>query len=194
MHLASTERTRLFVAGVRNPITADVAGRRDDAMIVRQALPFLRLETPVTGADGRRARISRVAIAMDGDVPSLLLELQDETANDADEAVAICESDRDLDAFLADVDGTRADDTIASFTPGVSERPARTDSTVPYVLRAEDRPSREVVVGAALVVGSPPPPAVAVVEPLFTRLARELARAVTRFFSALTRPTPALPR
>lgn len=185
MHLASTERTRLFVAGVRNPITADVARRRDDGMVVRQALPFLRLETPVTGADGRRARIARVAIAMDGDVPSLLLELQDE---------AVIETDRDLDALLADVGGEAdRDDTIMSFTPGVSERPARTDSTVPYVLRAEDRPSREVVVGAALVAGSSPPPP-AVVEPFFTRLARELTRAMTRLFTALTRPTPALPR
>lgn len=123
MQLA-TERTRLHVDGVRSPITADVARRRDDGMVVMQPLPFLKLDTTVTES-GRRSRIRRVAIAMDGDVPRLLLEL--------------CHDRPALE-----------DDTLESFTPGVSTRPARTDSTVPYefATREDTAPRASIVVGA----------------------------------------------
>ena len=128
------ERTRLFVDGVRAPLKADVARRRDDGLVVSQPLPFLRLDTPVT-EHGRRARISRVAIAMDGDVPRLLLELSHDGERPADPAPS-------------------GDDTLVGFTPGVSTRPARTDGTVPYELQSEPPPRREVVL-------SDPPPALA---------------------------------
>ena len=108
MQLATTERTRLFVDGVQAAITADVTRRRHDGLVVAQALPFLRLDTPVTGADGRRTRISRVEISMDGDTPRLLLELLDDHAEEAQEELA------------------------PVFTPGVSTRPPRRDSTLPY--------------------------------------------------------------
>ncbi len=121
------ERTRIHVDGVRGPISADVARRRDDGMVVMQPLPFLKLDTTVT-EQGRRSRIRRVAIAMDGDVPRLLLELS-----------------HDRPAL--------EDDTLESFTPGVSTRPARTDSTVPYEFASRDEEtSREPI-----VVGTPTP-------------------------------------
>ncbi|MCA9607092.1 MAG: hypothetical protein KC619_15910 [Myxococcales bacterium] len=122
MQLA-TERTRLHVDGVRCPITADVARRRDDGMVVMQPLPFLKLDTTVTES-GRRSRIRRVAIAMDGDVPRLVLEL--------------CHDRPALE-----------DDTLEPFTPGVSTRPARADSTVPYELatRESTAPRASIVVG-----------------------------------------------
>ncbi len=113
------ERTRFFVEGVRAPITACVAGRRSDGIVLTQALPFLRLDTAVTGEDGRRARIARVALAMDGDVPLLRLELAHERK--------------------------RLDDTEPRFTPGVTMRRARTDTTVPYDYRRIERKSVVVV-------------------------------------------------
>lgn len=128
------ERTRLYVDGVRAPLKADVTRRRQDGLVVSQSLPFLRLDTPVT-EDGRRARISRVAIAMDGDVPRLLLELS-----------------HDEDAMNPPTGDDTSDDTIAEFTPGVSMRPARTDGTVPYEFQTEAPGTREVVL-------SDPPPA-----------------------------------
>ncbi len=128
------ERTRLYVDGVRAPLKADVTRRRQDGLVVSQSLPFLRLDTPVT-EHGRRARISRVAIAMDGDVPRLLLELS-----------------HDEDAMSPPTGVDTSDDTIAEFTPGVSTRPARTDGTVPYEFQTEAPGTREVVL-------SDPPPA-----------------------------------
>lgn len=111
MQLATTERTRLFVDGVQAAITADVTRRRHDGLVVAQALPFLRLDTPVTGADGRRTRISRVEISMDGDTPRLLLELLDDHAEEAE---------------------VKVEEAAPVFTPGVSTRPPRRDSTLPY--------------------------------------------------------------
>jgi len=123
----STERARLHVHGVQRPIAADITRRRDDGMVVTQALPFLKLHTPVTEG-GRRSRIERVTIAMDGDVPRLLLELRH-------------------DSRFAE------DDTEPAFTPGVSSRPPRPDSTVPYASHATA--PRE-----AIVISDPPPPAI----------------------------------
>jgi len=147
-----TERARLHVDGVRRPIAADVTRRRDDGVVVTQALPFLRLDTSVTEG-GRRSRIKRVAIAMDGDVPRLLLELShDERA--------------------------RADDTEQSFTPGVSARPERTDSTVPYELHATAR--RE-----SIVISDRPPPAAPAPAPARGWLATLWSRLLTAITLAL---------
>ena len=131
--VTGTERARLFVDGVTAPITADIADKREDGMVVRQSLPFLRLDTEVTGDDGRRTRIARVRISMSGDVPSLELELEDVTDDDVEAAPA--------------------------FTPGVSERPPRNDSTVPYAVHCE-RPSREVVLEGPRESEMPPAPVV----------------------------------
>jgi hypothetical protein len=172
MQATTSERTRLFVDGVPAAITAEVTNRRDDGMVVTQALPFLRLSTPVTGDDGRRARISRVTIAMDGDVPRLLLELLHE--EDRDDAGP-------LEAPVTD------EDTVEVFTPGVSNRPARTDATVPYELRVDERPTREVVLGREEPAPRLPAPEV----PLWLRAWRRLGAWLT---ALLGRPTaPALP-
>lgn len=114
----SSNRTRLHLRGVGSAITADVARRRPDGLVVTQPLPFLRLDSSVTEG-GRRSRIKRVAIAMDGDVPQLLLELHHEQR-------------------------TEEDDTEESFTPGMSAHPARTDSTVPYGF--ETKPAKSPIV------------------------------------------------
>lgn len=181
MQATTNERTRLFVDGVTEAITADVTHRRDDGMVVTRALPFLRLATPVTGDDGRRARISRVTIAMDGDVPRLLLELRHEEARDVPP----------LEAPVTD------EDTVEVFTPGVSRRPARTDATVPYELRSADRPRREVVLGREArdepgreARDEPAPRLPAPEIPLWLRAWRRLGAWLA---ALLRRPAPALP-
>jgi len=126
----SSNRTRLHLDGVGSAITADVTRRRTDGMVVSQPLPFLRLDTSVTER-GRRSRIKRVAIAMDGDVPQLLLELMHEA-------------------------GVSGDDTQKSFTPGMSERPARTDSTIPYGFDTTSHPA-SISVGDAIAMGARAP-------------------------------------
>lgn len=152
MQMASTERTRLFVDSVGTTITAEVSRRSADSMIVTQALPFLRLDTSVVGDDGRRARIARVGIAMDGDVPRLSIELLNEPFAESSVPAehASAESTLDSPAYAPPVmepgvARRRDEDTVQSFTPGVSVRPARTDGTVPYELQNEDTPSREIV-------------------------------------------------
>lgn len=172
MQIATTERTRLFVDGVPAAITADVTNRRDDGLVVTQALPFLRLATNVTGPDGQRSRISRVTIAMDGDVPKLLLELL---------------HDGEIPGELP----LTEDDTVETFTPGVSSRPARTDGTVPYEFHADDRPSREVRIGAPITeprTVEPPPRLPAPEPPLWLRL----WHGVSRLWAALSRRSPPL--
>ncbi|HJL15353.1 MAG TPA: hypothetical protein RMH99_06855 [Sandaracinaceae bacterium LLY-WYZ-13_1] len=161
MQMASNERARLFVDGVGATITADVVNRRDDGMVVSQALPFLRLDTGVSGDDGRRARISRVTIAMEGDVPRLLVELSHDEVDDG------------LDAVPAALFASPEEDTVETFTPGVSTRPARTDATVPYELQLQERPSTERVVGRTERT-EPPPRLPAPEVPLWVRAWRRL--------------------
>lgn len=164
MQLAS-ERTRLYVDGVRSAITAEVARRRHGGMVVTQALPFLRLDTPVLDDAGTRARIARVAISMEGDVPRLLLELVHEESP----------------ALEAPVTPLGPDDTLESFTPGVSSRPARTDSTVPYDFQ---RRAEEPV---AIPVPREPAPAALALEPAPAALALARPSAREPFWSALVR-------
>ncbi len=167
MQMAGPERTRIFVDGVRAAITADIAQREHDCMIVTQALPFLRLDTQVVEDDGTRARITWVGIDMDGDVPRLVLELAHEE-----------------EPTLAAPVTARADDTEDTFTPGVSTRKARTDSTVPYDFQPAAR-TAEVVVGRP----SQPERAVARREPFFARV---MSR-ISSFLAALVRRPLALP-
>lgn len=168
MQMAGPERTRLIVDGVRAAITADVAQREHDCMIVMQPLPFLRLDTPVVEGDGTRARISWVGIEMDGDVPRLVLELAHE----------------DEPTLAAPLTPQANDDTLERFTPGVSTRPARTDSTVPYDYQPAAR--------TELVVGRPSEPAIVAPvtrEPFWARLVRRVAA----LLASLARRPLALP-
>jgi hypothetical protein len=184
---ARSETTRLFVEGVQTAIRADLVRRRGDGLVVSQALPFLRLGTSVRESDGSRARIARVAIAMDGDVPRLLLELVSEDHDglaapalrrapmQAAEAPAV----RGRTASLERIQ--REDDTTPDLA--LSTRPARTDSTVPYDLRVsrstEER--TEIVVGALVPRSAPRP----------TLFARVMARAANVVASLGRRAVPA---
>ena len=186
MNVAGIERTRLFVEGVGTAITAEVTRRRSDRLVVAQALPFLRLDTPVVAEGGKRARIARVAIAMEGDVPRLMLELAHDDAPPLEAPLIGTEVEREA--------------TLPGFTPGVSMRPARTDSTVPYDFQPRVRAPRVVAVAEAstreepTVTASVEPPraraAASGSEPWWTRLARKLSM----LFAVLTRrAVPALP-
>ena len=154
MQLVENQRTRLYVEGVQSAITAAATRRRSDGMVVTQALPFLRLDTSVTES-GRRARIARVAIAMDGDMPKLLLELLHEPEIVPEE-----------------------EDTVETFTPGVSTAPARTDGTVPYEFQAKKERAAEIVLSDAPIVRHAAPLSV----PWYVRIVRLLVAA----FASLT--------
>ena len=189
MNVAGIERTRLFVEGVGTAITAEVTRRRSDRLVVAQALPFLRLDTPVVAEGGTRARIARVAIAMEGDVPRLMLELAHDEAPGLDAPLIGTEVEREA--------------TLPGFTPGVSMRPARTDSTVPYDFQPRARTSRVVAVVEGQASKREEPTTAASVEPprartepsrvdsWWTRIARKLSMLLAMLHR---RAVPALPR
>jgi hypothetical protein len=79
------ERTRLHIAGVRQPVLTRVARRRETGMTCVQELPFLRLESEVVDDRGRRARIARVALSVERDVPKLVIELAYDDHDDHDD-------------------------------------------------------------------------------------------------------------
>src|SRR5690606_35649571 len=140
-------------------------------------LPFLRLHTPVVAEGGQRTRIARVAIAMDGDVPRLLLEL----AHDEPADVASL------------VDEPSPTSTSPAFVPGVSARPPRPASTVPYDFAARRGPARVVTVSTPPPARTPPSARTAKRTPerWWSRFLRRLSSLV----ALLTRRTlPALPR
>jgi hypothetical protein len=70
-----SQRARLHIDGVRTPVLTRVARRRETGMTCVQELPFLRLESAVTDDQGRRARIARVALSVEKDMPKLVIEL-----------------------------------------------------------------------------------------------------------------------
>lgn len=189
MNVAGIERTRLFVEGVGTAITAEVTRRRSDRLVVAQALPFLRLDTPVVAEGGTRSRIARVAIAMEGDVPRLMLELAHDEAPGLDAPRVGNEVEREA--------------TLPGFTPGVSMRPARTDSTVPYDFQPRARASRVVAVVEDRASKREEPTPAASVEPPHARTEpsridswwTRIARKLSMLLAALhRRAVPALPR
>lgn len=70
-----TDTTRLAISGVASRVALRVASRRDQNVTVEQRLPFLAIGTEVADEDGRTGRIARVAVALEGGVPKLVLEL-----------------------------------------------------------------------------------------------------------------------
>ncbi len=74
-HPGAGERARLQIEGLEAPIVTTVARRRDDGLVVVQPLPFLKLQSAVHDEQGRAARIARVAVDVQRDVPRLVLEL-----------------------------------------------------------------------------------------------------------------------
>ncbi|UJR86578.1 hypothetical protein [Sandaracinus amylolyticus] len=100
-HPGAGERARLRIAGVDRPIVTTVARRRDDALVVVQELPFLRVGSEVRDDDGRLARIVRVAVDVSRDqVPRLVLELAYESEDEDHEGgsgVVEIALDRDRD-------------------------------------------------------------------------------------------------
>lgn len=176
MNVAGTERTRLFVEGVSTAITAEVRGRRDDGLVVTQALPFLRIDTPVVAEGGTRARIARVAISMEGDVPRLLLELAHEDAPLVEaraERATLLEAGAER-AMLVE---TGAIESPTPFTPGVSTRPPRRDSTIPYDFAPDAHAARVVTVTEASARCDEPTVAAPRAEPTVAAPHAQLSRA-----------------
>jgi hypothetical protein len=70
-----SDTTRLAISGVSSRVALHVAERRDTSATLEQKLPFLAIGTEVADETGRTGRISRVAVALEGGVPKIVLEL-----------------------------------------------------------------------------------------------------------------------
>lgn len=65
---------QLELEGVGGAIEVEVVHRADDAMMVEQELPFLRLDT-IVRAEGRAGQLKDVSLRLDGDTPRLVFTL-----------------------------------------------------------------------------------------------------------------------
>lgn len=83
------DRARLRIEGVSSPIVTRIARRRAGALVVEQELPFLRMNARVQDEDGRAARIARVAIDAESEVPKLVLELAYDDEGDGGVEVSV---------------------------------------------------------------------------------------------------------
>jgi hypothetical protein len=129
-----SERTRLHIAGVRTPVLTRVARRRESGMTCVQDLPFLRLESEVVDDRGRRARIARVALSVEKNVPKLVIELayDDDDHDDPSgppavpfgtiEARPARRSERELDQTIGYDERFRADPIDSQREPPVTLR------------------------------------------------------------------------
>ena len=116
-----TERTSLHLEELGSRIATNVTQRGPEGLTVTQELPFLRLTSAVRDENGRRASIDWISVDIDGDKPSLVMEL----------------------SYLAP---EREDATMPCFR--ITPSPGRRDETVPFEIE-NLAPRREIVVGAS---------------------------------------------
>jgi len=119
-----TERTSLHLEELGSRIATNVTKRGPEGLTVTQELPFLRLTSAVRDENGRRASIDWISVDIDGDTPSLVMEL----------------------SYLAP---EREDETVPCFR--ITPAPGRRDETVPFEVE-NLAPRREIVVGTSAVV------------------------------------------
>lgn len=117
-----SERTSLHLEELGSPVRTRVARRSAEGMTVVQELPFLRLSSGVRDAEGRRASIDWVSVDIDGDTPSLVMEL----------------------SYLRPEREDPTCPSLGSIDPKPDKR--RRDETVPFEIQRATV-SREVVVG-----------------------------------------------
>ncbi len=117
-----TERTSLHLETLGSPVRTNVMRRGPEGMTVSQSLPFLKLSSNVRDADGRAASIDWISVDIDGDTPSLVMEL----------------------TYLKP---EREDQTSPRFETAKRRR----DDTVPFEIQRPE-PAREVVVGRAMIL------------------------------------------
>jgi hypothetical protein len=69
------DRARFTLDATGTPVIAKVIDRSAEGYLVAQALPFLKLQSGIWDADGRRGRIAGVAVSVTDNTPSLVLEV-----------------------------------------------------------------------------------------------------------------------
>ncbi len=116
------ERTSLHLETLGSPVRTNVMRRGPEGLTVSQALPFLKLSSNVRDAEGRTASIDWISVDIDGDTPSLVMEL----------------------SYLKP---EREDQTAPRFETAKKRR----DETVPFEIQRRE-PTREVVIGGSLVL------------------------------------------
>lgn len=122
------EKARFVLENFDSPVIAKVAHRSEGQMTVKQALPFLKLESGLRDEQGRRAVIRSVGVTVEGGTPNLVLDLvYDATIGPTEPSIGL-------------------DDTLPAQTLIASTRPGRPDQTIPYgFARGESRHDRGAI-------------------------------------------------
>lgn len=129
-------RARLTIEGAHAPIVTRVARRREDALVVVQPLPLLRLGARVHDEDGRAARIARVAIDCESsEVPTLVLELEYDGVE-----VEVDQDPIDRGWDRRDQTLTYGEQRTPSATPGASIAPRQLPERESTLLFRTERP------------------------------------------------------
>ena len=71
----ANDRAKFTLDATGTAVVARVIDRSADGYLVAQKLPFLKLQSGIWDADGRRGRIAGVAVSMEDNTPSLVLEV-----------------------------------------------------------------------------------------------------------------------
>ncbi len=128
-------RVTLHLAGVGQPVDADLIHRATDALLVEQALPFLKVGTGVEES-GRSGRLEAVDLRMDGETPKLILTIGYADTAPIQQDSAFDSIEQDADTTLMDAPAPQAfedpsfDESEESFEDEAFEADSAIDSLV----------------------------------------------------------------
>lgn len=126
---------KLHLDGVGSPIEAEAMHRAEDALIVEQSLPFLRIGTGVTEGN-RRGTLQSVDLRIEGDLPRLVMTVCYEDGQPSGDETLL-EGTAPIERPLSVMDSARADASVALPNNGPS---------TPMNIEVEEAPEREAVV------------------------------------------------
>ncbi|MFK7998464.1 MAG: PilZ domain-containing protein [Polyangiales bacterium] len=134
---------KLHLDGVGSPIEAEAMHRAEDALVVEQSLPFLRIGTGVSEGN-RRGTLQSVDLRIEDDLPRLVMTVcyEDEQASEEEKPsgdVTLLEGEAPAQP-LADMHSARADASVSLPNDGPST-PLELETALP-----EEAEEREAVV------------------------------------------------
>lgn len=133
---------KLHLDGVGSPIEAEAMHRADDALVVEQSLPFLRIGTGVSEGN-RRGTLQSVDLRIEDDLPRLVMTVCYEDEQATDEKAATGDEtllEGEAPQSVVDVHSARADASVSLPNDGPST-PLELESALP-----EKAEAREAVV------------------------------------------------
>lgn len=127
------ERLQVRLDGVGQAIDAEVVHGSGDALVLEQALPFLRIGTGVETAAGRRGELQAVDLRLEGETPRLVLTIW---YSDGEKVSSKLPSDETLLDLSEEDGGTTAEGVVNAAGHSENLRGGRLGSTFDVDARA----------------------------------------------------------